>query len=53
MDESVKMKRFNHPNIINLIGVCVDAGPAPYVVMPFMDNNYGTMLLYFCRGLWG
>ena len=44
MDESVKMKRFNHPNIINLIGVCVDAGPAPYVVMPFMDN--GSLLSF-------
>jgi len=44
MDESVKMKRFNHPNIINLIGVCVDAGPAPYIVMPFMDN--GSLLSF-------
>ena len=44
MDESVKMKRFDHPNVISLIGVCVDAGPAPYIVMPFMAN--GSLLSY-------
>ena len=38
------MKRFNHPNVINLIGVCTDAGPAPYIVMPFMAN--GSLLSY-------
>jgi len=44
MDESLKMKRFNHPNVINLIGVCTDAGPAPYIIMPFMAN--GSLLSY-------
>ena len=44
MNESVKMKRFNHPNVINLLGVCVDAGPAPYIIMPFMAN--GSLLSY-------
>ena len=44
MEESVKMKRFNHPNVMNLIGVCIDAGPAPYIVMPFMAN--GSLLSY-------
>ena len=39
------MKQFNHPNIMNLIGVCMDAGPAPYIVMPFMAN--GSLLSYF------
>ena len=38
------MKQFNHPNIMNLIGVCMDAGPAPYIVMPFMAN--GSLLSY-------
>ena len=44
MEESVKMKQFNHPNVMNLIGVCLNAGPAPYLVMPFMAN--GSLLSY-------
>ena len=44
MEESVKMKQFNHPNVMNLIGVCMNAGPAPYIVMPFMAN--GSLLSY-------
>ena len=44
MSESVKMKHFDHPNVISLIGVCIDAGPAPYIIMPFMDN--GSLLSY-------
>ena len=44
LDESLKMKSFSHPNVLNLIGVCVDAGPAPYVVMPYMAN--GSLLHY-------
>ena len=44
MEESVKMKQFSHPNVMNLIGVCMDAGPAPYIVMPFMAN--GSLLSY-------
>ena len=47
MDESVKMKRFDHPNVISLIGVCVDAGIAPYLIMPFMAN--GSLLSYLKR----
>ena len=44
MDESIKMKRFDHPNVISLIGVCIDAGPAPYIIMPFMGS--GSLLSY-------
>ena len=44
MEESLKMKRFNHPNVISLIGVCIDAGPAPYIIMPFMGK--GSLLFY-------
>ena len=40
----MKMKQFKHPNVMNLIGVCMDAGPAPYIVMPFMAN--GSLLSY-------
>ena len=44
MTESMKMREFNHPHVLGLIGVCIDAGPAPYIVMPFMAN--GSLLSY-------
>ena len=44
MDESIKTKHFNHPNVISLIGVCIDAGAAPYIIMPFIGN--GSLLSY-------
>ena len=47
LDESLKMKAFSHPNILNLIGVCLDAGPAPYIVMPYMEM--GSLLQYLKR----
>ena len=31
------MKDFNHPHIMSLIGVCLDAGVG--VVMPYMANS--------------
>ena len=44
LDESLKMKAFSHPNILNLIGICLDAGPAPYIVMPYMEM--GSLLQF-------
>ena len=44
LSESEKMRNFSHPNILSLIGVCIDAGEAPYIVMPFMSN--GSLLTY-------
>ncbi len=38
------MADFDHPNVLALIGVCVDGGPAPYIVTPFMAN--GSLLTY-------
>ena len=35
----MKMKLFDHPNVMNLLGVCLDAGPAPYIVLPFMSGG--------------
>jgi serine/threonine protein kinase len=37
--ECTKMQEFNHPNVLTLIGVCLDGGPAPYIVLPFMTNG--------------
>ena len=47
MKESEKMQGFEHPHVLNIIGVCVDAGPAPYIVIPFMAN--GSLLAYIKR----
>ena len=44
LKECVKMYKFNHVNILTLKGVCLDGGPAPYIVMPFMVN--GSLLAY-------
>ena len=44
MRESENMQTFQHPNVLNLIGVCIDAGEAPYIIMPFMAN--GSLLTY-------
>ena len=44
LKECSKMQKFEHPNVITLIGVCVDGGPAPYLIMPFMEN--GSLLNY-------
>ena len=38
------MKDFQHPNVMTLIGVCLDAGPGVSIVMPFMAN--GSLLDY-------
>lgn len=47
MDESIKMKGFKHTNVLGLLGVCVDAGSAPYVILPFMSN--GSLLDWLKR----
>ena len=36
--ESLKMKRLNHSNVMTLEGVCLDAGPAPFIVLPYMPG---------------
>ena len=38
------MKDFDHPNVLSLIGVSIDAGESPYIVMPYMAN--GSLLSY-------
>ena len=38
--ESLKMKRLNHSNVMTLEGVCLDAGPAPFIVLPYMAGIY-------------
>ena len=42
--ESLKMSQFKHDHVMGLIGVCIDADPIPYIVMPYMAN--GSLLRY-------
>ena len=41
VEESLKMSKFNHPNVMKLVGVCIDRD-TPYIVMPYMA--YGSLL---------
>lgn len=42
--ECSKMHEFKHPNVLSLIGVCLDGGSAPFIIMPLMTN--GSLLDY-------
>ena len=44
LKECSKMNELNHPNVLTLRGVCLDGGPSPYIVMPYMTN--GCLLSY-------
>ena len=44
LDEALRMKSLDHPNVLTLIGVCMDALSAPCVVMPYMAN--GSLLTH-------
>ena len=45
--EALKMKSFNHLNVLPLIGICLEPIEAPCIVMPFM--NEGSLLSYLKR----
>ena len=44
LKECAKMYEFDHPNVLKLSGVCLDGGPAPYIIMPYMEN--GSLLAH-------
>ena len=33
------MYKLDHRNVLSLIGLCLDAGPSPYIILPFMENG--------------
>ena len=39
LDEALRMKSLDHPNVLPLIGVCIDEHSTPCVVMPYMANG--------------
>ena len=41
------MYEFDHPNVLKLLGVCMDGGPAPLIIMPFMAN--GSLKAYLTK----
>ena len=47
LEECSRMSTFDHPNVLTLTGVCVDGGPVPYIVMPFMFN--GCLISYLTK----
>ena len=44
LKECSKMSKFDHPNVLTLNGICLDGGPAPFIIMTFMTN--GSLLAY-------
>ena len=44
VEESLKMSRFKHHHVMELIGVCLDGMFAPLIIMPYMAN--GSLLKY-------
>ena len=47
IEETLKMKQFDHFNVLSLIGVCLDLNEAPCIVMPYMSE--GSLLSYLRR----
>lgn len=47
LEESLTMSRLKHGNLLSLIGVCLDSGTAPYIILPYMA--YGSLLMYLRR----
>ena len=45
------MYSFKHPNVLTLNGVCLDGGPNPYIIMPFMANGSLHAYLKKNRGM--
>ena len=45
------MKSFNHPNIVGLLGMCLDSpDEVPLMVLPFMEKGNLKRYLQECRG---
>ena len=42
--ECAKMSAFDNPHVLTVKGVCLDGGPLPYIIMPYMAN--GSLLSF-------
>jgi serine/threonine protein kinase len=48
LDEGLIMKEFDHPNVLNLRGICFGENDLPMILLPFMAN--GDLLSYIREG---
>ena len=32
------MQNLDHPNVMGLIGICLNAGPSPLIALPYMEG---------------
>jgi serine/threonine protein kinase len=44
LSECARMKNFSNLHVMSLKGVCLDGGPVPYIVLPYMAN--GSLATY-------
>ena len=44
LEEALRMREFDHPHILRLIGICLNKEDLPLVVLPFM--KHGDLLSY-------
>ena len=44
LSECAKMKDFDYLHVMTLKGVCLDGGPVPFIILPYMAN--GDLLSY-------
>ena len=44
LGECEKMKNLNHLHVMTIKGICLDGGPVPFLILPYMAN--GSLLSY-------
>ena len=44
LSEITQMKDLSHPNVMSLVGVCINEAQGPAIIMPYMAN--GSLLDY-------
>ena len=48
-DEILRMREFDHPRVMSLLGVCLDAGPEVAIIMPYMEKGSLQQMLEAAR----